>query len=133
MFIFENRVRIEDRTVLEEYLKGYDYQTSGLCFSSLYMWRTINCFCWKPSGRYLLLAGASNLEDEGSAEPFLMPPLTKDGVYEPEGVRAAVLEAKACFEAKGHSFQLRLIPGHMIRMLEEALPGHLCFSVDRAY
>lgn len=112
-------------------MKGYDYQTSGLSFTSLYMWRNINNFSWKRSGDYLLLAGASHLEKEGAAEPFFLPPLTKDGRYEPDGVRKAVLDAKECFEAEGHVFQMRLVPGHMLGVLEEAFPDQMYFSEDR--
>ena len=42
MFLFDNRITLENRDVLEEYLNGFDYKTSGLSYSALYMWRDIN-------------------------------------------------------------------------------------------
>ena len=130
--MFENRITIENRPVLEEYLSGYDYKTSGLSFSALYMWRNINRFSWKLSGDYLLMAGISHLElEDGIIEPFLFPPLTKTGSYDPEGLRGAVLEAKEIFEQNGHPFSIRLLPFHMIDIFKEAFPGELKYIDDR--
>lgn len=132
MFMFENRITVENRLFLEEYLNGYDYKTSGLSFSALYMWRDVNCFSWMQSGDYLLLAGISHLElEDGIIEPFLFPPLTKTGEYEPEGVRAALEEAKRIFEEQGHPFSIRLLPFHMIDIIEAACPGEMKFIEDR--
>lgn len=132
MFMFENRITVEDRPFLEEYLNGYDYKTSGLSFSALYMWRDINRFSWTRSGDYLLLAGISHLElEDGIIEPFLFPPLTKTGAYDPEGVREALKEAKKIFEEKGHPFSIRLLPFHMIDIIENACPGKMKFIEDR--
>ncbi len=132
MFMFENRITVENRLFLEEYLNGYDYKTSGLSFSALYMWRDVNRFSWMQSGDYLLLAGISHLElEDGIIEPFLFPPLTKTGEYEPEGVRAALEEAKRIFEEQGHPFSIRLLPFHMIDIIEAACPGEMKFIEDR--
>ena len=124
--MFENRITVENREYLEQYLNGYDYRTSGLSFPALYMWRDINQFSWKQSGDYVLLSGVSHLElDEGIEEPFLFPVLTKTGHYDPEGLRAAVLEAKEIFEAAGHPFSMRLVPFHMLYIYKEVFPGDL--------
>lgn len=130
--MFENRITVEDRSFLEEYLNGYDYKTSGLSFSALYMWRDINRFSWMQAGDYLLLAGISHLElEDGIIEPFLFPPLTKTGAYDPQGVREALEEAKKIFEEKGHPFSIRLLPFHMIDIIESACPGKMKFIEDR--
>lgn len=130
--MFENRITVENREVLEEYLHGYDYRTSGLSFSALYMWKDINQFSWMISGDYMLLAGISHLElEEGIEEPFLFPPLTKNGTYEPEGLRKAILEAKKIFEDAGHPFSLRLVPFQMLDIFKEAFPGELKYLEDR--
>lgn len=132
MFMFENRITVEDRPFLEEYLNGYDYKTSGLSFSALYMWRDINRFSWMQSGDYLLLAGISHLElEDGIIEPFLFPPLTKTGEYDPEGTRKALEDAKRIFEEKGHPFSIRLLPFHMMDIIEAACPGEMKFIEDR--
>ena len=39
MFVFDNPITPESRPLLEEYLQSYDYKASGLCYTSLYMWR----------------------------------------------------------------------------------------------
>ncbi|MDR0357445.1 MAG: hypothetical protein LBH63_03660, partial [Clostridiales Family XIII bacterium] len=75
MYIFENRITLEDRPLLEEYLQGFDYKTSGLSFSSLFMWRNINQFSWRIFGDYLCIAAADNLEPTPGMS-FMFPPLT---------------------------------------------------------
>lgn len=130
MFMLDNQITIEKRSVLEEYLGGYEYCTSGLSFTSLYMWRNINDFSWQIIGDYLCVAGLSHLElDE--KQPFLFPPLTKTGSYDPVSLKKTILEAKRIFEEKGYQFSIRLMPFHMMDILEAACPGELRFFDDR--
>lgn len=130
MFMLENRISIEERPILEEYLRGFEYGTSGLSFTSLYMWRNINNFSWQIVGEYLCIAGLSHLETD-KMEPFLFPPLTKTGAYDPESLDATIREAKRIFESKGYIFSIRLMPFHMIEILETACPGEFEFFDDR--
>ncbi|MDR0817082.1 MAG: phosphatidylglycerol lysyltransferase domain-containing protein, partial [Clostridiales Family XIII bacterium] len=130
MYLFEGRITIEDRPLLEEYLQSFQYKTSGLSFSSLYMWREINQFSWKVIGDYLCIAAADNLEEEMGMS-FMFPPLTKDGSYEPGKLRETILGAKADFEASGQDFVMMLVPFHMNEILEAAMPGQLTFEADR--
>ncbi|WP_227018082.1 DUF2156 domain-containing protein [Sinanaerobacter chloroacetimidivorans] len=128
--MLENRITIESRPILEEYLGGFLYGTSGLSFSSLYMWRNINDFSWQIIGDYLCIAGLSHLELE-TEEPFLFPPLTKTGQYDPESLHRTIEEAKKIFEAKGYIFSIRLMPVHLIDIIESAFPGQLQYFDDR--
>ena len=130
MFMFENQITIESRAVLEEYLGSFEYKTSGLSFSSLYMWRNINLFSWQVIGDYLCIAGLSHLELD-KEEAFLFPPLTKTGFYEPAKLRETILTAKKIFEENGQRFSVRLLPLHMIEILEAAFPGEFRFIEDR--
>ncbi|MDR0874621.1 MAG: phosphatidylglycerol lysyltransferase domain-containing protein [Clostridiales Family XIII bacterium] len=131
MFIFDGRITLEDRALLEEYLNGFDYRTSGLSFTSLFMWKEINMFSWEIIGDYLCITGADNL-DPVMGEPFMLPPLTRTGVYEPVGLRAAITEAKRRFEEKGKPFNMMLVPVPVLAALGEAMPGELEFEEDRA-
>jgi hypothetical protein len=130
MYIFENRITLKDRPILEEYLQGFDYKTSGLSFSSLFMWRNINQFSWHIFGDYLCIAAADNLEPEMGVS-FMFPPLTKTGAYDPPRLRETILEAKAYFESKGEEFVMMLVPFHMNEILEKAMPGEFTFEADR--
>jgi len=130
MFLFDNRITIEDRPLLEEYLGSFEYRNSGMSFTSLYMWRNINRFSWQIFGDYLCIAGISNFEHDQEAA-FMFPPLTRTGTYEPEKLRETVLAAKDHFEAHGRSFMMRLLPFHMMDYMEEAFPRELLFLADR--
>ena len=130
MFMFENQITIGSRAVLEEYLNSFEYKTSGLSFTSLYMWRNINFFSWQIIGDYLCIAGLSHLELE-KKEAFLFPPLTKTGQYEPAKLRETILTARKIFEESGQRFNIRLLPLHMIEIIEAAFPGELRFIEDR--
>lgn len=123
MFIFDNRISIENREVLEKYLDGFDYKTSGLSFSALYMWRNINQFSWQMFGHYMCLSGVSHLELEDGIElPFMFPPLTDSGEYDRESLRETIFMAKEFFEEKGWPFSLRLVPFHVMEIIKEAVP-----------
>jgi hypothetical protein len=130
MYIFDGRITLEDRELLEAYLNGFDYKTSGLSYTSLFMWREINRFSWEQIGDYLCISGADNL-DPAMGDPFMFPPLTRTGDYEPEGLRKTILEAKQRFEDKGKPFNMMLVPFHMLDILAGAMPNELSFEADR--
>ena len=131
MYIFDNKISIENREILEEYLNGYEYKTSGLSFSAMYMWRNINEFSWDIIGDYMCITGISHLElEEGIILPFLFPPLTKTGEYDRESLRETILKCKEIFESQGHPFSLRLVPFHLMEIIKDACP-EISFKDDR--
>lgn len=130
MFMLNNKITIESRPTLEEFLNGFDYNTSGMSFSSLYMWRDINNFCWQKIGDYICISGLSHLEVD-KQEPFLFPPLTNNGKYDSASLRQTIYAAKKIFEDKGFEFAIRLMPKHMIEIIEDACPGEMDFLDDR--
>ncbi|MEA4988334.1 MAG: phosphatidylglycerol lysyltransferase domain-containing protein [Anaerovorax sp.] len=130
MYLFKNKITLENREILDKYLGSYEYKTSGLSFSSLYMWRNINYFSWEIFGDYLCIAGMSQLEED-KEEPFLLPPLTKTGFYEPEGLRNSILEAKRVFEECGFVCTLRLVPIQIMEAIKAAFPKEIHIIADR--
>ncbi|MGI6766842.1 MAG: DUF2156 domain-containing protein [Lentihominibacter sp.] len=123
MYMFENKISLENREILEEYLNGFEYMTSGLSFTSMYMWRDINSFSWEIIGEYMCITGISHLElEEGIVLPFMFPPLTRDGTYDKESLRETIFEAKRRFEDKGQPFSLRLVPFHLVEIIRDAVP-----------
>ncbi|MDR1573686.1 MAG: phosphatidylglycerol lysyltransferase domain-containing protein [Clostridiales Family XIII bacterium] len=131
MYLFENEITTESRPLLEEYLGSFEYRASGMSFTSLYMWRNINKFSWKVIGDYLCIAAVDNLEIKMDV-PFMFPPLTRTGAYEPEGLAKTICDAKRIFEEKGCAFKIMLAPFHITDYLEEAFPGRLRIEADRA-
>jgi hypothetical protein len=130
VYIFDGRITLEDRPLLEEYLRGFEYKTSGLSFSSLYMWKGINQFSWKEIGDYLCVAAADNLEEEMGLS-FMFPPLTRTGGYEAAKLRETILAAKEEFEAKGEDFVMMLVPFHMLEIFDKLLPDVFSSEADR--
>ncbi|MDO5491040.1 MAG: phosphatidylglycerol lysyltransferase domain-containing protein [Bacillota bacterium] len=123
MYMFDNRITIPDRPILEEYLNGYEYKTSGLSFSAQYMWRESNMFSWDIIGDYMCIAGISHLElEEGIILPFLFPPLTRTGEYDRESLRETIFRAREIFAKAGQPFSLRLVPFHLMEIIREAVP-----------
>ncbi len=123
MYIFDHRITLEDREILEQYLGGFDYKTSGLSYSALYMWRDINCFSWEIIGDYMCVSGISHLElEDGIILPFMFPPLTATGEYDPASLRETIYAARERFEKAGQPFSLRLVPFHMREIIAEAVP-----------
>ena len=131
MYMFDNRITIEDRPVLEEYLNGFEYKTSGLSFSAQYMWREINRFSWDIVGDYMCISGISHLElEDGIILPFLFPPLTKTGEYDKESLRETIFRCKEHFDKQGQPFSLRLVPFHLVEIIKDAVP-ELSWKDDR--
>lgn len=131
MYMFKNRINIENRQILEEYLNGYEYKTSGLSFSALYMWRDINRFSYDIIGDYMCISGVSHLElEDGIILPFMFPPLTRTGRYDKDSLRETIYKAKKHFEKAGQPFSLRLVPFHLMEIIKEACP-EICFRDDR--
>lgn len=131
MYMFKNRINIENRQILEEYLNGYEYKTSGLSFSALYMWRDINRFSYDIIGDYMCISGVSHLElEDGIILPFMFPPLTRTGEYDKDSLRETIYKAKKHFEKAGQPFSLRLVPFHLMEIIKEACP-EMCFRDDR--
>ena len=131
MYMFKNRIDIENRQILEEYLNGYEYKTSGLSFSALYMWRDINRFSYEIIGDYMCISGVSHLElEDGIILPFMFPPLTRTGEYDKNSLRETIYKAKKHFEKAGQPFSLRLVPFHLMEIIKEACP-EMCFRDDR--
>ena len=130
MYIFEGRITLEDRELLESFLKGFDYKTSDISYTSLFMWREINQFSWEQIGDYLCIAGSGYL-DTVEGDPFMFPPLTRTGEYEPESLRRTILEAKGRFEEQGKPFIMMLVPFHMLDILSAAMPDELGYEADR--
>ncbi|MDO4869197.1 MAG: phosphatidylglycerol lysyltransferase domain-containing protein [Bacillota bacterium] len=131
MYMFDNKITIEDRALLEKYLDGYEYKTSGLSFSAQYMWRDINQFSWDIIGDYMCITGVSHLElEDGIILPFMFPPLTCNGEYDKESLRETIYMAKERFEKQGQPFSLRLVPFHLMEIIKEAVP-ELSWADDR--
>jgi len=131
MYMFNNEISIDNRELLEQYLNGYEYKTSGLSFSAQYMWRDINKFSWDMMGEYMCISGISHLElEEGIELPFMFPPLTATGEYDNDALRETIYKAKEHFEKKGQPFSLRLVPFHVMEIIKEAVP-EIHFIDDR--
>ena len=131
MYMFEIRITKDNREILEEYLNGYEYKTSGLSFSAQYMWRDINMFSWDIIGDYMCISGISHLElEDGIILPFMFPPLTRTGEYDKDSLRETIFRAKEHFEKKGQPFSLRLVPFHLMEIIKEACP-EMVFRDDR--
>jgi hypothetical protein len=95
------------------------------------MWRNINKFSWKIIGDYLCIAAVDNLEPTMNV-PFMFPPLTRTGDYEPVGLAETLCAARRIFEENGYAFKLMLVPFHLTDFIAEAFPGKLRMEADRA-
>lgn len=130
MYIFDNEITLESREKLDEYLDGYEYGTSGLSFSSLYMWRNINKFSWDIVGDYMCITGVGYLNDNGGESSFMFPPLTKTGTYEKKSLRETIYRCKEIYEKSGEPFSLRLVPENVMEEIKKACPEFV-FEDDR--
>ncbi len=130
MGIFKNRITIEDKDFLEKYLRGCEHGTSGLSYTSLYMWRNVSDVSWELIGDYLCIAGWAGGEDVATSQ-MMFAPLSCSGSFDSKALRETIYEARRRFEEGGCDFQLMLVPEGLKEELEKACPGELTFSEDR--
>ena len=121
----------KDIRTLKEYFGGFDYRGAGFTFLANYIWRESFCFCWERIGEYLLLAGTNCMSS--TPEGFLAMPLTRDGTYDPAGLRDAVLAARDRFRGKGMEMVVYGIPAHLLPVFREAFPTEMEFEHSRDY
>lgn len=120
----------EDARLLAEYFRGYDYRGAGYTLLANYIWRNTHCLCWEVVGDYLCIAGADCMIAE-NPNAIISMPMTKTGSYAPEKLRETVKEIKNRFDKRKIPFAIELIPGHMVKHLQEAFPGEMTFTHDR--
>lgn len=130
MYLFENKISLEHREELERFLNRFLHKTSGLTFTSLYMWREVNQFSWEIIDDFLCVAGSSNFEGF-EEEPFIFPLLPLEGNCHPGKLRAALARVILKFREEGYPFVMRLVPDHMVESYKAAFPGKMIFVQDR--
>ena len=119
--MLEKKITLERRNEIEPYLSACRHETSGLSFTSLYMWRDANEFEYEICGDYLCISAVSYLKSEDYAY-FMMPPLPLSGRYEPDTLARCIYAMKERFEKAGSEFSLRLVPEDIKSEIEKAVP-----------
>ena len=131
MQFFKNQITIGKKAELEEYLCRYPHETSGLSFTSLYLWRNQNEFSYEVIHDFLCIAGYANFEGfEG--DPFVFPLLPLRGQCDGAKMKKALAVIMERFREAGKPFIIRLLPEHMLTHYRDLLPGRFLFLRDRA-
>lgn len=124
MSIFSNsfsNVTPEDRALMNEYFKGYDYRGANFTFLSNYVWREMYCLSWEViEGYFCMSAGRCDAEER---DAIMAVPMTKDGTYNPETLKRCIEICCEKFAAEGIDFALGSVPGHMVEIIQNAMPG----------
>lgn len=132
MSIFANsfeKVTKENRSLMNEYFRGYDYKGAGFTFLSHYIWRTMYCLSWEVIEGYLCIA--SGRCDKGERDAVMAVPLTRDGEYDAARLKKCLDKAREKFERAGVPFRLGSVPKALIDAIEKACPGEFEFIHDR--
>ncbi len=130
MYLFKNKITLDSKDEIESFVNEYPHETSGLTFSSLYMWRNQNYFSYEIINDFLCVAGLSNFEGF-EEDPFVFPLLPLNGECDGNNMRLTLLELIDRFKATGEPFVMRLIPPHMKSSYMDVLPGKFLFLNDR--
>ncbi|QZY55432.1 DUF2156 domain-containing protein [Crassaminicella profunda] len=127
--MFKNNITLKDQALFEKYICSYPYKTSGLTFTSLFMWRHLNEFKYEIIHDFLCISGINHL-NMNYKEFFVLPPLSIKE-YNTHKLSLAIDEIKNRFEEIGHPFNIKLLPKHMIETFKKANPN-LNFTPDAA-
>ncbi|MBR2779191.1 MAG: DUF2156 domain-containing protein [Firmicutes bacterium] len=131
MDFFSNRITIDRKEEIEDYINRYAHETSGLTFSSLYLWRDVNDFTFEVISNFLCVAGLSNFEGFED-EPFVFPLLPLKGECDAKNMRRALDAVTDRFAQLDKPYVMRLIPKHMIQSYIDLIPAQFLFLTDRA-
>lgn len=131
MQFFSNKITLDKKKELGDMLNRYPHETSGLTFTSLYMWRISNYFTYEIIDDFLCIAGRTNFEGF-EEEPFVFPLIPLSGEFDAAKMRDAIDVIKDRFTELGKPYVMRLIPDTMIGQYEAAMPGRFLFIGDRA-
>lgn len=131
MDFFSNRITIDKKEELEDYINRYAHETSGMTFSSLYLWRDVNDFTYEVISSFLCVAGQSNFEGF-EEEPFVFPLLPLKGECDAKNMRRALDAVTDRFRQLDKPYVMRLIPSHMIQSYIDLIPAQFLFLTDRA-
>ena len=130
MRVFDNRISIESKPLLEPYLMGFPYETASMSFSSLFMWRNVNKISWEIVGDYLCVA-AIDVTENGTEYPLLYAPFTKDGKYDHEKLKSCLSRVRAIFKEHGWAFTLRIVPEQLLPLYKEIFGDEISIEEDR--
>ncbi|MDD7408603.1 MAG: phosphatidylglycerol lysyltransferase domain-containing protein [Anaerovoracaceae bacterium] len=122
---------MDKKEELGNFLNRYPHETSGLTFTSLYMWRKSNQFTYEIIDDFLCVAARSNFEGF-EEEPFVFPLLPLNGECDAAKMKDAMGVIFDRFRELGKPYVMRLIPSHMIKHYQELMPGKFLFLEDRA-
>jgi len=128
LLLLQNKIDLESRAILEPYLNSFRHDTSGLTFTSLFMWRNLNHFRYEIINDMLCISGINYLDPD--QEMFVFPPLPKER-YAPQQLSDTIDILKKRFQEAGRPFKIKLMPLNMIPFFEEAKPGQFVFTPDR--
>lgn len=120
----------DDKSVLNEYFDGYDYESSSHTFLANYIWRNTHQISWQIIEDYLFISGIGTLETE-EKEYFMSFPLTKTGSYDKEKLFDVIEQARKIFKEKGHEVEMSLIPKSLANILKETYGDKVEITHDR--
>ena len=129
MDFFKNKISLDKREEFDSFVNKFPHETSGLSFSSIYMWSREYTYTYEIINDYLCMAGLSNFKDEEEA-PFLFPILPRNGRCDTSKLAGTLESLIQRFSELKKPFVMRLIPPHLREIYEEAMPGRFVFIDD---
>ncbi len=115
-----NPIDLNDRVLIESYLRKKCYDISDLSFTNLFLWHFTRSISYKIKDNFLCIKTQYPNE-----EPFIFMPI---GVGDLAGV---IKDLAFEFERKLIPFSIRSVDNTMKKELEETLPSYFDFSPSR--
>lgn len=118
---------------VNRYFRGYEYQAATYSFLANFSWSAAYDIRWDIIGEYLVVCSIGLHHEGGKMKRTagLSMPMTKTGTYDPEKLAETVHESYRRCREEGLHPAFYSLPGNMIPILEEAVPGEILFEHDR--
>ncbi len=117
-----HELKLEHKTMIDEYFKKGQYQNSECTFTNLFIWRDCYAVQWTVvDGLLIIKPGQSD-------ESWILPPY---GDYDACDLKAVLLQVRDYFAAQGKPLVLRAVTEAFAQVLEEKCPGMFTLEEER--
>ncbi|MCT4593756.1 MAG: phosphatidylglycerol lysyltransferase domain-containing protein [Anaeromicrobium sp.] len=128
--MFEKKISLEDKDLFEKYIYNNNHKTSGLSFTSLFMWKDVNDIRYEIINDYLCIRALNYLTEEGDPQYFVFPPLPLHK-YNLDTLYGTLKILEDIFNENNQKLTIKLAPEEYIDYFKKINMGNVIIKEDR--
>lgn len=128
--MFDKKISLKDKELFNKYIYDNYIETSGLSFTSLYMWRDINDIRYDIIKDHLCISALNYLTAEGKPQYFVFPPIPLDK-YSSLKLKETLHILDKKFKNNNQNLTIKLAPEEFIPFFKDVNPHKTSIKEDR--